>query len=472
MPPRALGADDAPVDEHDAAAPPPRAARRAPRRQCPGRANCWLGTVLRSLSTVSRRVSMSMQVLLPSVDPRHADAEEAVAQPRRVGPVQPLLDLGIGVRVDVGLRAVAGLLQRVGLGGRHADVGQPRSQHADRAQGEQRRRRPVQVDLGREALTAATGAIARDQPPGEPWRDHPDQEDVREQREDRADHHVRDAEPRRRQLVEEHALHDGQDREGRPHPRAPQAPLEPARPEPLVRRHAPSVEWRSPPLADDDDRDVALAARGDDRDLHGCSFAPADCDTVASTLRPSADRICPVGPGTHVPCGTRSAFTRRSRTARSSTNRSRRRPRWPEEGEKMATTTARPAALPANERRACACPDPRRPAPALLRFMLLMRATEERALTLYRQGKVPGSYYDGRGQEATASGRLRARPARPHLHPAPRPGRALRARRCGRASTWPDNGPRRRRHRRPRRQHALRRQASSAASGWSRCCPT
>jgi TPP-dependent pyruvate/acetoin dehydrogenase alpha subunit len=41
---------------------------------------------------------------------------------------------------------------------------------------------------------------------------------------------------------------------------------------------------------------------------------------------------------------------------------------------------------------------------ALLRFMLLMRATEERALTLYRQGKVPGSFYDGRGQEASAVG--------------------------------------------------------------------
>jgi pyruvate dehydrogenase E1 component alpha subunit len=36
--------------------------------------------------------------------------------------------------------------------------------------------------------------------------------------------------------------------------------------------------------------------------------------------------------------------------------------------------------------------------------MLLMRATEERALTLYRQGKVPGSYYDGRGQEAISVG--------------------------------------------------------------------
>jgi TPP-dependent pyruvate/acetoin dehydrogenase alpha subunit len=41
---------------------------------------------------------------------------------------------------------------------------------------------------------------------------------------------------------------------------------------------------------------------------------------------------------------------------------------------------------------------------ALLRFMLLMRATEERGLTLYRQGKIPGSFYDGRGQEATAVG--------------------------------------------------------------------
>jgi hypothetical protein len=33
----------------------------------------------------------------------------------------------------------------------------------------------------------------------------------------------------------------------------------------------------------------------------------------------------------------------------------------------------------------------------LLRYMMLMRASEERALTLYRQGKVPGSFYDGSG---------------------------------------------------------------------------
>jgi pyruvate dehydrogenase E1 component alpha subunit len=41
---------------------------------------------------------------------------------------------------------------------------------------------------------------------------------------------------------------------------------------------------------------------------------------------------------------------------------------------------------------------------ALLRVMLLMRGLEERAMTLYRQGKVPGSFYDGYGQEAVSAG--------------------------------------------------------------------
>ncbi|MBA2240083.1 MAG: thiamine pyrophosphate-dependent dehydrogenase E1 component subunit alpha [Solirubrobacterales bacterium] len=41
---------------------------------------------------------------------------------------------------------------------------------------------------------------------------------------------------------------------------------------------------------------------------------------------------------------------------------------------------------------------------SLLRFMLLMRAAEERGLRLYKQGKVPGSFYDGRGQEAISVG--------------------------------------------------------------------
>src|SRR3954471_18369651 len=69
----------------------------------------------------------------------------------------------------------------------------------------------------------------------------------------------------------------------------------------------------------------------------------------------------------------------------------------------MATTTARPAALghPTVEATDALTRDDRT---SLLRFMLLMRATEERALTLYRQGKVPGSYYDGRGQEAVSVG--------------------------------------------------------------------
>jgi TPP-dependent pyruvate/acetoin dehydrogenase alpha subunit len=41
---------------------------------------------------------------------------------------------------------------------------------------------------------------------------------------------------------------------------------------------------------------------------------------------------------------------------------------------------------------------------ALLRAMLMMRGVEERAMTLYRQGKVPGSFYDGYGQEAVSAG--------------------------------------------------------------------
>ncbi len=37
-------------------------------------------------------------------------------------------------------------------------------------------------------------------------------------------------------------------------------------------------------------------------------------------------------------------------------------------------------------------------------WMTLTRAVEERALNLYRQGKLPGSYYTGRGQEGIAVG--------------------------------------------------------------------
>ena len=41
---------------------------------------------------------------------------------------------------------------------------------------------------------------------------------------------------------------------------------------------------------------------------------------------------------------------------------------------------------------------------ALLRYMLLMRLAEERALNLYKQGRIPGSFYDGCGQEAISVG--------------------------------------------------------------------
>jgi TPP-dependent pyruvate/acetoin dehydrogenase alpha subunit len=40
----------------------------------------------------------------------------------------------------------------------------------------------------------------------------------------------------------------------------------------------------------------------------------------------------------------------------------------------------------------------------LLRAMLSMRTIEQRAMNLYRQGKVPGSFYDGFGQEAVSVG--------------------------------------------------------------------
>jgi pyruvate dehydrogenase E1 component alpha subunit len=41
---------------------------------------------------------------------------------------------------------------------------------------------------------------------------------------------------------------------------------------------------------------------------------------------------------------------------------------------------------------------------ALLRLMLQMRTVEEQGMKLYRQGKIPGSFYDGRGQEAISVG--------------------------------------------------------------------
>ena len=54
----------------------------------------------------------------------------------------------------------------------------------------------------------------------------------------------------------------------------------------------------------------------------------------------------------------------------------------------------------------CARPSPSVDAPtriALFRLVLLQRLFEERVLALYRQGRIPGSVYDGRGQEAVAA---------------------------------------------------------------------
>jgi TPP-dependent pyruvate/acetoin dehydrogenase alpha subunit len=40
----------------------------------------------------------------------------------------------------------------------------------------------------------------------------------------------------------------------------------------------------------------------------------------------------------------------------------------------------------------------------LFEHILLMRRVEEKGLSLYKQGKIPGSFYDGRGQEAISVG--------------------------------------------------------------------
>ena len=69
-------------------------------------------------------------------------------------------------------------------------------------------------------------------------------------------------------------------------------------------------------------------------------------------------------------------------------------------------------------------------------------------MSLYRQGKVPGSFYDGYGQEAVSAGAAFAMaPRGPAVHPAPRPRRAPHPRRDAGADPRPVHGPRDRRHR-------------------------
>ena len=94
----------------------------------------------------------------------------------------------------------------------------------------------------------------------------------------------------------------------------------------------------------------------------------------------------------------------------------------------------------------------------LLRYMLMMRLSEERALSLYKQGKVPGSFYDGCGQEAIGVGAAYALAPEDRLCILHRDLGAHFVRGVD-AGALPRqlHGPLRRRHRRPRRQHALRR---------------
>jgi TPP-dependent pyruvate/acetoin dehydrogenase alpha subunit len=75
----------------------------------------------------------------------------------------------------------------------------------------------------------------------------------------------------------------------------------------------------------------------------------------------------------------------------------------------MATTASAPLAPASPEGLGGGTPEPSTRLTlddrvALLRYMLAMRGIEERALNLYRQGRVPGSFYDGFGQEAISAG--------------------------------------------------------------------
>ncbi len=81
----------------------------------------------------------------------------------------------------------------------------------------------------------------------------------------------------------------------------------------------------------------------------------------------------------------------------------------------MATETVTPASPPTDS----AARDPEHLALqdriGLLRAMLQMRGIEQRAMSLYRQGKVPGSFYDGYGQEAVSAGAAWAMAAQDRL---------------------------------------------------------
>ena len=110
---------------------------------------------------------------------------------------------------------------------------------------------------------------------------------------------------------------------------------------------------------------------------------------------------------------------------------------------------------------------------ALLRYMLLMRGIEERAMNLYRQGKVPGSFYDGYGQEAVSVGATFAMSAQDRLCILHRDlgAHLIRGVTPG-ADPRPVHGPRGRASPAGATATSTSATTASAASGWSRCCPT
>ena len=115
---------------------------------------------------------------------------------------------------------------------------------------------------------------------------------------------------------------------------------------------------------------------------------------VRAGLRPLADRAQ----------GRSSCSTRHPRSTRRPTRPSRSR-------RSSRTRTCRPSPRRPPSSRCCLPTEPcvdragvdRATRLALFRLVLLQRLFEERALTLYRQGRIAGSFYDGRGQEAVAA---------------------------------------------------------------------
>ncbi len=93
----------------------------------------------------------------------------------------------------------------------------------------------------------------------------------------------------------------------------------------------------------------------------------------------------------------------------------------------------------------------------IYRNMLVTRGIEERGHILYRQGKIPGSFYTGRGNEAAAVGVATAMgPDDVGTPLAPRHGRAHHPRRRAVADLRAVHGPRR----------TARRTAATATSTW------